>query len=325
MRRPFYVLMVALAVGMAGGAGFAAPSPSLQQDRLEGRWEGTVQSPAGDGNAVATFKKNGDTYTGTMTMLRGDGDFPLGPVKLDGDKVTANPHIDSPQGTLDLKFEFTLSSDTLKGKGEVVVGGQTFELTYDLKRAAQGAAAQSASGQPARPSQGEGPAQPQRRPVVPQPQQKQSLDYFIGRWNYRWMGRESPLGPGGPFEATATFAAIPDSKFIEGRIDPKADGASTPLTIGFDEDTKMLVFGERWPNGVDILSLGDWRSPVAIRFQVAPIKIKNQVLRLKRTISVISAFSFSLTEELSVDGGPFERLGQGMFTKAPTAAAAPQK
>jgi hypothetical protein len=325
MRRPFYILMVMLAVGMAGKAGFSAPSPSLQQDRLEGRWEGTVQSPAGDSKAAAIFKKNGDSYTGTMSRLRGDGDFPLGPVKLDGDKVTASAHFDIPQGALDLKLDLTLSGDTLKGKGEASIGGQTFELTYDLKRAAQGAAAQSASGQSARPSQGEGQAQPQRRPVVPQPQQQQSLDYFIGRWSYRWMGRESPLGPGGPFEATATFAAIPDSKFIEGRIESKSDGASTPLTIGFDEDTKMLVFDERWPNGVDVLSMGDWRSPVAIRFQVAPIKIKNQVLRLKRTISVISAFSFSLTEELSVDGGPFERLGQGMFTKAPTAAAAPQK
>jgi hypothetical protein len=322
MRTRFYIVLIIL-IGISAGTRWAAGA-SLQQDRLEGRWEGTVQSPAGDGNAVATFKKNGDSYTGTMTRLRGDGEFPLGPVKLDGDKVTANPHIDSPQGTLDLKLEFTLSGDTLKGKGEVVVGGQTFELTYDLKRAAQGAAAQSAPGQPGRP-QGEGQAQPQRRPVVPQPQQKQSLDYFIGRWSYRWMGRESPLGPGGPFEATATFAAIPDSKFIEGRIESKSDGASTPLTIGFDEDTKMLVFDERRPNGVDVLSMGDWRSPVAIRFQVAPIKIKNQVLRLKRTISVISAFSFSLTEELSVDGGPFERLGQGMFTKATTAAAAPQK
>jgi len=322
MRRPFYLLMVMLAVGMVGGAGFAA-SPSLQQDRLEGRWEGTVQSPAGDSKAVAIFKKSGDAYTGTMSRLRGDGDFPLGPVKLDGDKVTASTHFDIPQGALDLKLDLTLSGDTLKGKGEASLGGQTFELTYDLKRSSASTAAQGPA-QPARP-QGEGQPQPQRRPVVPQPQQKQSLDYFVGQWSYRWVGRESPLGPGGPFEATATFAAVPDSKFIEGRIESKSDGVSTPLTIGFDEDTKMLVFDERWPNGVDVLSMGDWRSPVAIRFQVAPVKIKNQVLRLKRTISVISAFSFSLTEELSVDGGPFERLGQGMFTKAPTAAAATQK
>ena len=141
------------------------------------------------------------------------------------------------------------------------------------------------------------------------------------------MGRESPLGPGGQVEAIATFAAIPDSRFLEGRIEGKTDGMafSTPLTIGFDEETKMLVLEERLSNNIDVLSMGDWRSPVAIRFQIAPIKVNNHVVRLKRTISVISAFSFSLTEEFSVDGGPFERWGQGMFTKATTAAAAPQK
>src|SRR5215467_14025289 len=106
MRTPFYLLLITL-IGMASGAAFAAGSPA-QQDRLEGRWEGTVQSPAGDSKAVATFKKNGDTYTGTMSRLRGDGDFPLGTVKLDGDKVTANTHIEIPQGGLDLKLDLTL-------------------------------------------------------------------------------------------------------------------------------------------------------------------------------------------------------------------------
>jgi hypothetical protein len=310
---------------MATGASLAARGASLQQDRLEGRWEGTVQSPAGDAKAVASFKKNGDTYTGTMSRLRGDGDFSLGTVKLQGDKVTASAHLEIPQGALDLKLDLTLSGDTLKGKGEADFGGQTFELTYDLKRAPQGAPA--ASGPAARP-QGEGQAQqPPRRPVVPQPQQKQSLDYFVGRWSYKWMGRDSPLGPGGQVEAIATFVAFPDSKFIEGHIEGKTDGVafSSPLTLGFDEETKMLVVEEHFPNNVDLLSMGDWRSPVAIRFQIAPLKINNHVVRLKRMISVISAFSFSLTEEFSVDGGPFERWGQGMFTKMTGGAAASQK
>src|SRR5215467_2731710 len=218
MRRSFYLLVIAVAVMISSSVALAASS---QQDRLEGRWEGTVQSPAGDSKAIATFKKSGDTYTGTMSRLRGDGDFSLGTVKLDGDKVTANTHIEIPQGALDLKLDLTLSGDTLKGKGEASFSGQTFELTYDLKRAPQGAPAQAASGAAPRPQQ-EGQAQPPRRPSVPQPQQKQSLDYFLGRWNYRWMGRESPLGPGGHVEATATFNAIPDSKFIEGIIEGKS-------------------------------------------------------------------------------------------------------
>ena len=68
------------------------------------------------------------------------------------------------------------------------------------------------------------------------------------------------------------------------------------------------------------MSKGDWTSPLVIRFTVDPIKVKNQTLRLRRTMTVISAHSFSVTEELSEDGGPFVRLGQAIFSKANLAA-----
>src|SRR5215471_1428749 len=174
-----------------------------QQDRLEGRWEGTVQSPAGESKAVAVFKKTGDVYSGTMSRLRGDGDFPLGEVKLTGYRVTFSPHIESGQGVFDMKFNLTLQGDSLKGTGEVNYSGQTFELTYDLKRVAAGSDSSAPAAPPAR-QQSDAQTQPARRPLVPQPQQKQSIDYFTGVWNYKWMGRESLLGPGGNVEATAT-------------------------------------------------------------------------------------------------------------------------
>ena len=85
--------------------------------------------------------------------------------------------------------------------------------------------------------------------------------------------------------------------------------------IGFDEATKMLSFSERLRN-FKITSKGDWTSPISIRFSVDPIKVKGQTLQLRRTIAVISAYSFSVTEELSEDGGPFVRLGQAIFSKA---------
>src|SRR4051812_19677001 len=34
------------------------------------------------------------------------------------------------------------------------------------------------------------------RPSPPQPQQKQGLEYFAGRWTFAWSGRESPLTAG---------------------------------------------------------------------------------------------------------------------------------
>src|SRR5215467_13286500 len=98
MRRSFYLLVIAVAVMISSSVALAASS---QQDRLEGRWEGTVQSPAGDSKAIATFKKSGDTYTGTMSWLRGDGDFSLRTFKLEADKITANNNIEITQDTLD--------------------------------------------------------------------------------------------------------------------------------------------------------------------------------------------------------------------------------
>ena len=85
--------------------------------------------------------------------------------------------------------------------------------------------------------------------------------------------------------------------------------------IAFDETTKMLSFVER-RRDLRITSKGDWTSPLGIRFTVDPIKVQDRTLHLRRTITVISAYSFTVTEELSEDGGPFVRLGQAIFSKA---------
>jgi len=76
------------------------------------------------------------------------------------------------------------------------------------------------------------------------------------------------------------------------------------------------VFLEHRGGGIDVLSVADWTSPVSIRFKVAPLRAGSQALRLKRTISVLSAHSFSVADELSENGGPFQRLGSAVFSQA---------
>jgi len=66
---------------------------------------------------------------------------------------------------------------------------------------------------------------------------------------------------------------------------------------------------------VQIKSTADWRSPIAIRFTMEPIKVKGQTVLLKRIISVVAAHSFTVTEELSEDNGPFVRLGSAIYSK----------
>ena len=279
---------------------------SAQQDKLSGRWAGKVQSLQGERDASVTFKKEGEKYTGTTTGLRGDN-VPFKEVKVDGDKVTAVAELETPQGNITINYKFELQGESLKGEGTIDFNGQTFTLTYDLKRAGEGAAAPPAQQQQ---------QQQQPRQRVEQPQQKQTLDYFVGQWTFRYIGRESPLGLS-PREGTVIFTKSADGKSLAATVSGKSDAGpyQESATILFDEANKILTFSEKLAGGVSLQSRGDWSVPISIRFTVEPVKIKGQTLQLKRTINVIAAHSFSVVEELSEDGGPFVRLGQGLYTK----------
>lgn len=280
-----------------------------QQDKLEGRWAGTVDGIQGQQPAAATFKKEagkGDKYSGSISGLRPGADAVLKDINLDGDKVTAKTEVDTPQGNVVVSYAFVVQGETLKGKGEVEFGGQTYTFTFDLKRGGEMPAAAGAT-----------QTQPPARREVPQPQQKQSISYFVGDWSYSWIGRESALGPA-PREGRTTFTLRPDGKSLDVRTVGKSDNTSfnESAVITWDEATKMLTFSEKLANGIQVQSKGDWRSPISIRFTVDPIKVKGQTLQLKRIISVVAAHSFTVTEELSENGGPFVRLGSAVYTKA---------
>src|SRR5258708_23832016 len=200
MRRSLIVLATILLAQLLAVAGLA------QQDRLQGRWEGTAKSFQGERPTTVIFKKEADAYTGTITAMQGQ--VPFKKIKVDGDNVTANTEVDSPQvGTVIINYKFVLHGETLTGEGAVEVGGQTYNFTLDLKRVSTS------------PALTEGEERRSTRPLVPQPQQKQSLDYFVGQWAFKWVGRESPLGPGGRREGVTTFTLTPGGKALESRTD----------------------------------------------------------------------------------------------------------
>jgi hypothetical protein len=187
--------------------------------------------------------------------------------------------------------------------------------------------------QQGQPTPGAAPAspspEPSRRPgrsSPPQPTQKQSLEYFSGRWNYKWVGRESALTPGGVSEGTLALTQLQESAYLEGRVEGKSKWSplGEKLLLGFEESDKALVLLEQ-RGGFQTLSLGDWTSPIAIRFKVAPVQAAGRRLRLNRTLSVVSAHSFTLVEELSEDDGPFVRLGNAVFSRPAETAQAPPK
>jgi hypothetical protein len=156
----------------------------------------------------------------------------------------------------------------------------------------------------------------QRRPRAQQPQQVQSLDYFAGKWSFKYIGRESALWPA-PREGVVTFKKRADGKSIESVTEAESDGKAFKETslITFDEASKILTFREKLASGIVLNSKGDWSSPLSIRFEIEPVRVRGQKLQMRRNVSVVAPHAFRVTEELSEDGGPFVRLGSAVFSK----------
>ncbi len=286
--------------------------PAFAQDQLTGRWEGKTQSPRGEQDTTIVFKKEGDAYKGSTSLM--GREVILKDIKIAGDKMTAKADVETPQATITINYNFTLAGEAMKGQGALDFGGQAVTMELNLKRVSTNADAPVAAAA-ARPPGGGG-GQQRQRTDVPQPQQKQSLDYFVGAWNFRYMGRESALGPA-PREGVITFTKNADGKSLNALTEGKTDlGVYKEIAVvTLDEATKLMTFSEKLASGARLNSKADWSSPISIRFTVDPIKIKGEALQLRRTISIVAAHSFTVTEELSEGGGPFIRLGNAIYSK----------
>jgi hypothetical protein len=184
-------------------------------------------------------------------------------------------------------------------------------LAAGLAGHAQTAPAGQAPGNPQQP-----PPQGGRRSSPPQPQQEQSPDYFVGTWSFEWLGRESEL-TAGPRTGTVTFTRDKDG-VLTFKSASKTDTGSTIAesgTMTWNPTDKTLAFAEKLADGTSVTGTGNWSSPLAIRYESQPVTVKGQSLRLRRIYSIVAAKSFRVAEELSTDGGPFQRLGSGSYTK----------
>jgi hypothetical protein len=157
-----------------------------------------------------------------------------------------------------------------------------------------------------------------RRNSPPQPQQKPGPDYLAGTWTLTWTGRESPI-TAGPRTATVVFtrqsaAGNTLAMTADGRTDAGA-AFKESATLTWNEANKTLTIAEHASGGIEIRGVGDWSSPLSIRFESEPLQVRGQSLRLRRTYSILSAVSFSVAEELSTDGGAYQRLGRAEYIK----------
>ena len=152
----------------------------------------------------------------------------------------------------------------------------------------------------------------------PQPQQKQGVEYLAGRWSFEWTGRESPV-TAGPRKGTTIFTIAATGNVLDiqtqGNVEDNGAAFTETGTATWDAANKTLSFKETLANGTTLAGTGDWSSPLAIRYESQPAQVGSQSIRIRRTFSILSAQSFSIAEEISIDGGPFQRLGNGLFQK----------
>jgi len=269
-------------------------SAASQADPVVGNWRGTVTSSAGTGTPIIiTITKKGDGYAGTTNGLNAPSEVPLKTIAVDGNRVALEASAESQLGEVKLTCDLTADGAALKGTGTLSVGTQSFDLTLALQR---------------RPREG-----------VIQPRVEQRIEYFAGRWKFDYIGAEyPPLSPGSR-TGTMTVSRTGTSNFAAGRVDGDVAGTSyqETMTIGLDPDTDMLVLLERRADGTELVSLGNWRSPIGITFVTSPVAANGKTYQLRRFISITSLVAFEMTEEFSVDGGAFKRLGNARFTKTP--------
>jgi len=268
--------------------------PALPADPVVGNWRGTLTSTAGtESPIIITIVKKGDGYAGSTNGVNASSESPLKHVTVNGTHVSLEAADASKLGQVALTGDLTAEGNTLKGAGTLSVGAQKFDVTLALQR------------------------RPRQEAI--QPHVEQRIEYFVGRWNFEYVGAEyPPLSPGGR-SGTATFTRTGASHFVTGRLDGELLGKpyQEQLSIGLDPETNMLAFVERRTDGVQLVSVANWRSPIAMTFQTSPVQSNGKTYQLRRLLSVMSPTAFDMTEEFSVDGGPFRRLGNGHFTKAP--------
>ena len=274
---------------------FLALAPSAvraQQDPVVGNWRGSVKSSGGtESPIVMTIAKDGTRYIGTTTGLSEGGDVAMQKLDVTGSGVSVEASADSRLGTVVLSATLNVQGNALAGDGVLAVGRQRFPISLAMQR--------------------------RMRSDVVQHQVDQTAEYFVGRWKFEYTGGEFPPLSSGNQQGFITFGRAGSASFVSGTLQGESFGTrfEQRLTIGVDSEADTVLLTEKRADGTELLSLGNWRSPLAVVFVTSPIQASGKTYQLKRVFSILSESAFDVAEEFSVDGGPFRRLGVGHYTK----------
>ena len=269
------------------------PTPALaQRDPWAGSWRGTLSTPqGGETGLTLTLVANEGGYGGVVTGFAPGTEVRLSSVETGDVQVTMTGTAQTAFGPLALIYSLTRDDRNLSGGGRITLGEHGFDVEVELSR--------------------------RRRAEVPQPQVDQQISYFSGTWRFEYIGGEFPPLSIGTRSGTVTFSNIPQGPFVRGQVTGEVfgDRYEETWTIGFNEDTRAVYWQEHLSTGQYLLGLGDWTSPIGITFLTAPVESDGKVYVLKRLVRVTSDTAFSVSDEFSIDGGPFRRLGDGSYLR----------
>ncbi len=234
-------------------------SAEAQRSPWAGTWRGALTTPEGESTAATlTIVHEDGVYSGVVTGLAASTEVRLTHVRADDAQLIVEGTTETDFGPLGFVYRLTRDNDVLVGGGPVRLGTHGFEVSLELKRA--------------------------RRADVVQPQVEQRISYFAGEWTFEYTGGEFPPLSIGTRHGTVSFSPVPHGPFVRGRVTGDVFGVryEDVLTIGFDEDTQTVLWQEQLSSGHQLVSLGNWTSPIGITFLTAPVEADGRVYTLRR-------------------------------------------
>ena len=277
---------------LAVGAAAPAVAQDAPADPWAGSWRGTAALLDGEtATVILTVMRQGDGYAGFVSGFETGREIRLTSVRVEGDRLIAEGATDTELGELAVRYDLVADGNTMTGTQRYGFGLQSVEFDVELNR--------------------------RRRRDVPQPQVQQRLGYFVGEWELDYTGGEFPPLSIGTRSARIVFTQQGDAPFVTGAVtgDVWGEAYEETIVIGWDAQANMLVLKETLSTGVELLSVGNWQSPIAITLVTSPVQAEGRTYQRKRIISVTSETAFAVADEFSVDGGPYRRMGSGVHAR----------
>ena len=286
--------LAALTALTATIASAGQPAAGGDGNPFTGNWRGTATgADGGTTEVVLSLTDAGGAWTGTVSGFEPGRDAPLTRIEMGDASVVAEAEVVTRLGALILRYDLTLADDgrQLTGTQHVIAGAARTAADVELRL--------------------------WRRSDVPQPQVEQRIGYFAGTWRFDYLGGEYPPLSVGTRSGRIVFTRRGAAPWVDGAVTGEVFGEAYEerLSIGFDPESQTLVMQEQLSNGMELLSVGDWRSPIGIEFVTRPVEEAGRTHQLRRHVTFISERAFRVTEEFSIDGGPFRRLGNADYQR----------